>query len=202
MNDVAAVLVAAGGSRRFGTPKQLHRIGGRTLVRRSAETAWAAGFRPLVVVLGAFADEIAPELENVECSVVVNAGWEEGMGSSIRAGIARVREVAPACAAALILLGDQPAVSEPLLRTLAERFRLGPEPAVACRYGGVLGPPAIFSASLFGALEALGGDEGARSLLRSGLVPAAEIDFPAGALDIDTTEDGWGGPASGSSPSR
>jgi molybdenum cofactor cytidylyltransferase len=189
MNDVAAVLVAAGGSRRFGTPKQLHRIGGRTLVRRSAEMAWAAGFRPLVVVLGAFADEIAPELENVECSVVVNAGWEEGMGSSIREGIARVREIAPACAAALILLADQPAVSEPLLRRLVDRLRLGPEPAVACRYGGILGPPAIFSASLFGALEALSGDEGARSLLRSGLVPAAEIDFPAGALDIDTPED-------------
>ena len=189
MSDVAAVLVAAGGSRRFGKPKQLHRVDGRSLVRRAAETAWAAGCQPLVVVLGAFADEIAAELENIECSVVVNSGWQEGMGSSIRAGIARVREIAPGCAAAMILLADQPAVTVPLLRELAERFRLGPEPAVACRYAGILGPPAIFSASLFGALEALGGDEGARSLLRSGLVTAAEIEFPDGALDIDTPRD-------------
>ncbi len=189
MNDVAALLLAAGGSRRFGKPKQLHRIGGRSLVRRSAETAWAAGCRPLVIVLGAFADEIAPELQHIECSIVVNAGWREGMGASIRAGVARVREAAPACAAALILLADQPAVSESLLRALADRLRLGPEPAVACRYGGILGPPAIFAASLFGAIEALGGDEGARSLLRSGLVQAAEIDFPAGAFDIDAPED-------------
>jgi len=189
MSGIAAVLLAAGGSRRFGSPKQLHRVGGVTLVRRAAETARSAGCRPLLVVIGAAAEAIARELDPRECTIVVNEGWSDGMGSSIRAGVGRLREEAPECAAALLLLADQPAVSEPLLRTLVERFRLGPEPAVACRYGSVLGPPAIFSASLFGELEALRGDEGARSLLRSGRIAVAEIDFPEGALDVGAPED-------------
>jgi molybdenum cofactor cytidylyltransferase len=136
-------------------------------------------------VLGAAAESVAPELDALECTVVVNEGWREGMGSSIRAGVARLREMEPDCPAALLLLADQPAVGEPLLRTLVERFRLGPEPAAACRYGGVPGPPAIFSASLFEALESLRGDEGARSLLRSERILVAEIDFPEGANDLD-----------------
>jgi len=189
MSDVAAILLAAGGSRRFGSPKQLHRVGGVSLVRRAAETARSAGCRPLVVVLGAAAEAIAPELDSGACAIVVHDGWSEGMGASIRAGMARLREEAPDCPAALLLLADQPAVSEPLLRTLVERFRLGPEPAAACRYGGVLGPPAVFSASLFGELASLRGDEGARSLLRSGRIAVAEIDFPEGAFDLDTNPD-------------
>ncbi len=189
MSGVAAILLAAGGSRRFGSPKQLHRVGGVSLVRRAAETARSAGCRPLVVVLGAAADAIAPELDPGACAIVVHEGWREGMGSSIRAGVARLREEAPDCPAALLLLADQPAVSEPLLRALIERFRLGPEPAAACRYGGILGPPAIFSASLFEELESLSGDEGARSLLRSGRIAVAEIDFPEGVNDVDQPPD-------------
>jgi molybdenum cofactor cytidylyltransferase len=189
MSGVAAILLAAGESRRFGSPKQLHRIGGVSLVRRAAEIARSAGCRPLVVVLGAAAAAIASELDSLDCTIVVNDGWQEGMGSSIRAGVTRLRDVAPDCPAAFLLLADQPAVSEPLLRTLAERFRLGPEPAAACRYGDVLGPPAIFSASLFRELEGLHGDEGARSLLRSGRIAVAEIDFPEGTDDVDDPED-------------
>ncbi|HET9794918.1 MAG TPA: nucleotidyltransferase family protein [Thermoanaerobaculia bacterium] len=190
MNGVAAILLAAGGSRRFGSPKQLHRVAGVSLVRRAAEAATSAGCRPLVVVLGAASDAIAPELESLDCTIVVNDGWREGMSSSIRAGVVRLRQAAPDCSAALLLLADQPSVDERLIGALVERFRFGPELAAACRYGGVLGPPAIFSAGLFGELESLRGDEGARSLLRSGRIEVAELDFPEGAFDVDTRPDG------------
>jgi molybdenum cofactor cytidylyltransferase len=186
MSGIAAILLAAGGSRRFGSPKQLHRIGGRSLVRRAVETARSAGFGPIVAVVGSSAAQVADELAGAGADLVVNAGWEEGMGSSVRTGIRRVRQIAPEAAAAAILLADQPRVSETLLRSLAQRLLRGPEPAAACRYDGVLGPPAIFARPLFGRLEEIEGDEGARSILRSGEIEVAAIDFPAGAADIDS----------------
>ena len=189
MTGVAAIVLAAGASRRHGSPKQLRRVGGKTLVRRAAEAAKEAGCDPTIVVLGAFSEAIAPELAGMRVDVVVNSGWEEGMGASLRLGIVRLREIAPAAAAALVALADQPKVGAAALRLLAERLARGPEPAVASRYDGVLGPPAIFAASLFGALESLSGDEGARSLLRSGEVTVAAIDLPEAALDVDVAKD-------------
>ena len=200
MTRIASIVLAAGGSRRHGSPKQLRRFAGRSLVRRAADASRSAGFRPTVVVLGAAAEEISPELAGSGAAVVVNPAWRDGMASSIRAGLARVRAGAPPAAAVAILLADQPRVGEPLLRALARRFSKGPEPAAACRYGGVLGPPAIFSEALFGELESLAGDEGARALLRSGAVPVAAVDFPGGAFDIDVPDD-LGSPA-GNRPSR
>ncbi len=188
--EIASIVLAAGESRRHGSPKQLRRIEGKSLVRRAADTALASGFRPGVVVLGSSFEAILPELEGSGAEVVVNPRWSEGMSSSIRAGLARVRSAAPRAEAVLIFLADQPLVDEGLLRSLAGRYARGPEPAAACRYEGVLGPPAIFSHSLFERLEALTGDEGARALLRSAGIPVAAIDFPAGALDIDTPGDG------------
>jgi molybdenum cofactor cytidylyltransferase len=189
MTGVAAIVLAAGASRRHGSPKQLRRIAGKALVRRAADTASAAGFRPCVVVLGSSAAEIAPELAGSEADVIVNPAWSEGMASSIRAGLARVLSTAPPAEGVIVVLADQPRVGEELLRSLADRFAAGPEPVVACRYEGILGPPAIFARTLFGRLETLRGDEGARALLRSGDVPVAAVDSPEGALDIDTPED-------------
>ena len=189
MTRIASIVLAAGGSRRHGSPKQLRRFAGRSLVRRAADASTSAGFQPTVVVLGASAEDISPELAGSGARIVVNSAWRDGMAWSIRAGLARVRSEAPPAAAVAILLADQPRVGAPLLRALARRFSRGPEPAAACRYGGVLGPPAIFSESLFGELESLAGDEGARALLRSGALPVAAVDFPGGAFDIDTPDD-------------
>ena len=188
MTRIAAIVLAAGASRRHGSPKQLRRIDGKSLVRRAADAAKEAGCAPTVVVIGAAAEDVSAELAGAGVDVVVNAAWEEGMGSSIRRGIARLREIAPSAEAAAIVLADQPRIGAADLRALVERLGRGPEPAVASRYEGVLGPPAIFAASLFGALESLSGDEGARALLRSGAIPAAAIDLPDAAFDVDLPE--------------
>ena len=183
---LAAVILAAGGSSRFGSPKQLHRLDGRSLVRRAADVALSSGCDPVVAVVGASASDVTGELTGTATRIVHNPDWPTGMASSIIAGVGYLRDAAPACEAAMLLLADQYRVTEDLLRQLAERFRRGPELVAACRYGGILGPPAIFSARLFDWLMSLSGDEGARSLLRSGELTVAEIDFTEGTLDIDT----------------
>jgi molybdenum cofactor cytidylyltransferase len=190
MAHVAAVLLAAGGSRRLGRPKQLVKLAGKSLVRRAAEAALAAGCAPLFVVLGACADEVAAELAGLDARTVANAGHAEGIASSIRAGIAAAGSATPACDGALLLVVDQPRVDAILLARVLEAFRQGgARDPVACTYAGSVGVPALFPRSLFPELAALRGDRGARSVLEARRDAVREVPFAEGGVDIDTPED-------------
>ena len=185
----AVILLAAGASRRLGRPKQLVAWQGEPLLRRAARMALEAGFWPLRVVLGAEAEACREALSGLKVQVVLNPGWEEGMGSSIRAGMA---DLPPDVDAALLLTCDQPALDGPLLTRILSAHGAHPERLVACGYGGIRGIPALFPRRLFPELEALGGDRGARGLL--GETDVLEIPFPGGELDLDTPGDleRWG----------
>ncbi|MEJ0008737.1 MAG: nucleotidyltransferase family protein [Steroidobacteraceae bacterium] len=149
---------------------------------RAVELAGAA----VTVVLGARAADIAPLLRHTGASVVINREWAEGMGSSVRAGVARL----PAAAdAALLMLADQPAVSTDDLRRLVSSWRRQPHCMVAALYAGTVGVPAIFPREDFAALSALRGDTGARALLKRGGDRVVRVPLPSAALDIDTPED-------------
>ncbi|HXZ59532.1 MAG TPA: nucleotidyltransferase family protein [Steroidobacteraceae bacterium] len=181
-----AIVLAAGASTRFGSPKQLVRIGGRpllhTVVTRSAEVTGNA----LIVVLGAGAGELAPLLRHSPGSVVVNRHWREGLASSIRAGVARL----PAsCAGVMLVLADQAAVTRDDLRRLAGTWRRRPQCIAAALYGGIAGAPAIFPRSTFAELAALRGDSGAQSILRRSADRVIRVPMPAAELDLDTPED-------------
>ena len=175
--SVAAVVLAAGASRRLGQPKQLVLLDGETLLERSARVAREAGCEPVVVVLGAYAGEIRRGVSLEGAGVIVNEQWNEGMASSIRAGI---RELSSDVRGCVLMTCDMPAVTAEHLRRLASSHDVA-----ASSYAGRRGVPAYFSASAFGNLLALQGDAGARELLRD----AAVIELSGGELDIDTVDD-------------
>ena len=181
-----AIVLAAGASTRFGSPKQLVRLGGRpllhTVVTRAAEITGSA----LIVVLGAGAEELAPLLRHSSGMLVINREWREGLASSIRAGIAALPA---ACTGALLLLADQPAVTAHDLRRLAGTWRKQPQYMAAALYAGTVGVPAIFPRTVFPELAALRGDAGARAVLRRGTDTLMRVPMPSAALDVDTPED-------------
>lgn len=175
--QVAAVILAAGASTRFGSPKGAVRIGSRTMLGVVADTGVAAGFDPLIVV--------APSsLAVPETAVVVrNDEPQLGMSRSLRLGLAAVP---PGVEAAIVLLADQPTVDVSLLRDL--QARRGATPIVATRAEGVLGPPVLLERTAFDLVDGLAGDVGLRALLRGDPTLVTPVDHPA-IPDMDTTED-------------
>jgi len=184
---VPAIILAAGGSRRLGQPKQLVRIAGETLLARAIRVVRASAFDPIFVVLGAHHENIRAAVDLSHVRVVMNPDWEQGIATSIHAGIRELLELDPHAAAALLLVCDQPRLTTEHLRTLIKAYEHAGEPGiVASRYGGAAGIPAIFPKSQFSKLLALQGDEGARHLLRNPENSVVEVEFSDGEIDIDT----------------
>jgi CTP:molybdopterin cytidylyltransferase MocA len=181
----AAIVLAAGGSRRLGRPKQLLEIDGVPLLRRAVETALATGPVHAVVVLGAESQRMRAALADLRVEAVECPDWAEGMGASLRAGITRMPVGADG---ALVVLCDQPALDSAHLASLVASWRESPACAVASRYAGVRGVPALLPRAWFGELAAARGDAGARELLR-GRANVREVVNEALARDIDLPGD-------------
>jgi CTP:molybdopterin cytidylyltransferase MocA len=176
--DTAVLVLAAGASRRLGRPKQLVRLDGEPLVRRTVRVA--ESLRPLWigVVVGASAARVAAALRGADVEVVLARRWREGLAASLAAG---VRRAPPRARQLLVMTVDQWRLqSSDLARLLAAAGRC---PAAAV-YGGRLGVPAVFPRRLWPALRRLRGDRGARELLERG--PAVPVPMPAAAADLDT----------------
>jgi molybdenum cofactor cytidylyltransferase len=181
-----SVVLAAGASTRFGSPKQLVRVAGRPLLHTAVTRAAEVTGNSLIVVLGAGAAQLAPLLKHSPGAVVINQVWREGLASSIRAGVARLPA---ACSAVMLLLADQPSITADDLRRLAGSWRKQPQQIAAALYGGSCGAPAIFPRSSFRALSELRGDKGAQALLMRDPDRVVRVPMPSAAIDVDTPED-------------
>jgi molybdenum cofactor cytidylyltransferase len=182
------ILLAAGESRRMGRPKQLLLIEGRPLVRHMTEIVLRAPVAPVVVVLGARAGEIAPHLDDLPVTVVVNPGWAEGLGSSLRTGAAAIGESDQALQGLIVALADQPGLTAGHLEALIEVHRRTGNPIVATCCGGQLMPPLLLAASEFGRLAQVQGDQGLRSALQGAGAEVASVTNER-LFDLDTPED-------------
>lgn len=181
-------MLAAGGSTRLGYPKQLIPHEGKPLVAHAAGVALEAGADPVIVVLGARADEIRPAVARLAgVSVVVNSAWESGLASSLAAGI-RAAVAAAACDGIMVTLADQPLVNVALLRRLMTAFRAGAR-VVASGYDGSPGVPALFGREHAPDLMGLTGDAGAGPWLRSRLREVTIVPLESALVDLDTPAD-------------
>ncbi len=185
---VAAVLLAAGGSRRMGQSKQLLPIDGQPMVRRVAQTVCQAGLAQVVVVVGAEGDRVARALAGLDLEIVHNQAWAQGMSTSVRAGMEALR---PEIEAALLVLADQPGLTIDALEALVEAYRATRAPIVAPYYRGRRGNPVLFARSLFADLGQVEGDQGGRALLvrHEQEVARVDLDDVAILLDVDTRHD-------------
>ena len=184
--NAALVILAAGDSRRLGSPKQLVQFHGETLLRHTAREACGAAAADVVVVLGFEAARMRGELRGLRARTAENALWREGIASSIRAGVAALD---PAAEGVLICVCDQPHISSAHVDALLAAAEAAPGRAVASMYGGAPGVPAFFPRALFDDLTALRGDAGAKRVLASQHEKLITVPWPAGAVDIDNAED-------------
>jgi molybdenum cofactor cytidylyltransferase len=186
---IGLILLAAGGSKRLGRPKQLLRVDGQALIRHATQAALGSRCRPVVVVLGAATTECLAQIADLPVCTVLNDRWEEGMAGSIQAGLDALLAEAPQITSVIVCLCDQPRLTSFVLDALIAAHLETGKPVVASAYGGVLGAPALFAASCFPELRALTGDQGARRLFNSRPGDVATVPFEGGAADIDTEAD-------------
>ena len=159
---VAAIILAAGESRRFGSPKQLLDWRGRPLLRHAICQTLAAPVAEIVVVLGAHAAQIAPVTHGLPVTLAVNRAWARGISGSVKMGLRALRSDVDG---ALFLLADQPRVTPELLTRLIHAHATSDSPIVAPRAGGRRGNPVFFARSIFPELMQITGDQGGRAVI-------------------------------------
>jgi molybdenum cofactor cytidylyltransferase len=184
---VGAVILAAGSSSRMGSPKQTLRFRGESLLRRTALAALGAGCRPVIVVTGANAELSRGELRGLDVVEVVNALWETGMASSVRAGVETL--AGADASAAVLMLCDQPHLTSEIISGLVAAHSANGSPVVASKYGGSFGVPALFGRALFAELARLEGAAGAKQVIKRHASEAHFLPFPGGEVDVDTPDD-------------
>jgi molybdenum cofactor cytidylyltransferase len=177
------LILAGGESRRMGLPKLMLVYKDKSLLAHAIAKAKAVTPKGLVVV-GAYAEDYQAEAEKEGAKVIRNPEWAEGLASSLRVGIASLSKNVEA---ALIILPDQLFVPPQHLQTLVETWHNTKAELVFSRYEGIVGAPCVIARSLFGKVQTLRGDKGAKALVRDG-VTVAEVELEH-FQDIDTPED-------------
>jgi molybdenum cofactor cytidylyltransferase len=182
---VTGLVLAAGGSRRLGRPKQLLPYGDGTLLDHTLATARACGFDQLVCAIGGAADGVRETVDLSGAEVVENHDFGTGCSSSIALALTVLD---PRADALVLLLGDQPGVTAATVRALIDGR--GCAPLAACRYDDGRGHPLAFGRSVFGALAGLHGDKGVWKLLDRRASEVVDVSVRGAVpLDVDSWDD-------------
>jgi len=182
----AAIVLAAGASRRLGTPKQLLNVDGETLLHRAARIALATAPAQTLVVLGADAAAMREAVADLDVRSVVCDDWQRGQSASLQAGVSALED---GIEGVLVLLCDQVGLDAAHANTLLQAWHDEPTRAVASAYADVIGVPAVLPRAWFADVLRLQGDRGARDLLRRRDAEVVKITAPALARDVDTPRD-------------
>ena len=185
---VAAVILAAGRSTRMGENKMLAKVGGKTLIRRTARLVLGSLCRPVILVTGHEPDKVREAVLGLDVNIVANPRFAEGLSTSLIAGIGALPEDARA---ALIFLGDMPLIRSETVETLLGGFDRAPQAgAIVPAHAGEWGNPVLIARKLFPDIARLEGDAGARKILRGrDDVVIVETTDASVLIDTDTPQD-------------
>ncbi len=189
IHKTGIIILAAGSSSRLGHVKQLLSFNGKTLLQHVIDEATNAGASPIVVVLGSKAEEIVETIHRDGIALHMNNHWEQGMASGISGGVNEAITLDKNLEQLIITVCDQPYVSATLFKQLYAEQQKSGKHIVACAYADTVGTPVLFSKQYFSHLLQLTGEEGAKKIVKTHMEEVAVIEFPQGAIDIDTVED-------------
>jgi molybdenum cofactor cytidylyltransferase len=186
---ISGIILAAGESRRMGSPKALLRYQGKTFIERICNAFLSAGIDELIIVLGARAEEVRRAIPvHPRLRMVVNARYFQGQLSSLMAGIGAL---SPHSEAAIVNLVDHPLIATETIAALLASFRAEPLPILIAAHNGKRGHPVLFSSQVYGEILAAPIDQGAKVVVRKdpSRVRELQLDDPGILADIDTPED-------------
>ena len=184
---LSAIVLAAGGSSRYGQCKQLVEINGSSLVRQAVDKLSALFSNDrITVVVGANSEAVAQTVSDLPVKVVLNEHWQQGLASSLKAGL---NSVEPDSRAVMITLCDQALVTENHLRLLLEHWLASPSEFMAGAYADTIGTPVIIPAEFYPQVLALEGDAGAKSILNNNAGRVRTLPIPEAEFDLDVPAD-------------
>ncbi|MEM6380383.1 MAG: nucleotidyltransferase family protein [Bacteroidota bacterium] len=185
--NVGIIILAAGASRRMGSPKQLLKIGQQTLLERIVELTKEIHNQETVVVLGANAQKIKQAVNDQnEVTFIINEDWKKGMGTTLKTGINYFLKKKELIEAVIVLVCDQPYLTSNILKALINQYVETKADIVATAYAKIKGVPALFSKKIFPQLANLQQDKGARKIIKKYQGQIVTVNFPKGQIDLDT----------------
>lgn len=188
--NIAIVILAAGASRRMGSPKQLLKWGDDSLISHAIKTTLNIENSEVIVVLGANYQRIKKEISDYPVTILNNENWALGLGSSIACVSNYLLELEKSYDGILVTLADQPLITKGFLKTLVRDFSMNKRQINATSYkDGKLGVPALFDKEYFKELSNLDNDKGAGGVIKTYTKNTAVFDLQYENIDLDFKKD-------------